>query len=87
MIRYEGPAGKVGSSGIFAAMYQACMAWKPMGRPTVREQRGKSVVRIDGVDTAHADGSIRRAAAASDTGPLPNAHSPRHERTRSLWQA
>ena len=27
------------------------MAWKPMGRPTVREQRGKWVVRIDGVDT------------------------------------
>ena len=27
------------------------MAWKPMGRPTVREQRGKWVVRVDGVDT------------------------------------
>ena len=27
------------------------MAWKPMGRPTVREQRNKWVVRIDGVDT------------------------------------
>ena len=27
------------------------MAWKPMGRPTVREQRSKWVVRIDGVDT------------------------------------
>ena len=38
-------------------MYQKCinkgvaLAWKPMGRPTVREQRSKWVVRIDGVDT------------------------------------
>ena len=38
-------------------MYQTCinkgvaLAWKPMGRPTVREQRNKWIVRIDGVDT------------------------------------
>ena len=27
------------------------MAWKPTGRPTVRQQRDKWVVRIDGIDT------------------------------------
>jgi hypothetical protein len=27
------------------------MAWKPTGRPTVRQQRGKWVVRVDGIDT------------------------------------
>jgi hypothetical protein len=27
------------------------MAWKPTGRPTVRQQREKWVVRIDGIDT------------------------------------
>ena len=28
------------------------MGWKMTGRPTVRQQRGKRVVRVDGVDTA-----------------------------------
>lgn len=27
------------------------MAWKPTGRPTVRQQREKWVVRVDGIDT------------------------------------
>jgi hypothetical protein len=27
------------------------MAWKPTGRPTVRPQRDKWVVRMDGIDT------------------------------------
>jgi hypothetical protein len=27
------------------------MAWKPTGRPTVRRQRDKWVVRVDGIDT------------------------------------
>ena len=27
------------------------MAWKPTGRPTVRQQRDKWVVRVDGIDT------------------------------------
>ena len=29
----------------------AVMAWKPTGRPTVRSQRDKWVVRVDGIDT------------------------------------
>jgi hypothetical protein len=29
----------------------AVMAWKPTGRPTVRRQRDKWVVRVDGIDT------------------------------------
>ena len=39
-------------------MYHRCinigggpMAWKPTGEPTVRQQRGRWVVRIDGIDT------------------------------------
>ena len=35
-------------------MYQnlgVVMAWKPIGQPTVRQQRGRWVVRLDGVDT------------------------------------
>ena len=46
-----------GALGHFRPMYQTCinkgvaLAWKPMGRPTVREQRNKWIVRIDGVDT------------------------------------
>ena len=27
------------------------MAWKPTGQPTVRRQREKWVVRVDGIDT------------------------------------
>ena len=27
------------------------MAWKPTGRPTLRQQREKWVVRVDGIDT------------------------------------
>ena len=27
------------------------MAWKPTGRPTVRQQRERWVVRVDGIDT------------------------------------
>jgi len=41
-------------------MYQRCIkmywevtvAWKPTGRPVVRQQRDRWVVRIDGIDTA-----------------------------------
>jgi hypothetical protein len=34
-------------------MYQTevAMGWKPTGRPTVRQQRDKWVVRVDGIDT------------------------------------
>ncbi len=34
-------------------MYQkeVAVAWKPTGRPTVRQQRDKWVVRVDGIDT------------------------------------
>ena len=28
------------------------MSWKAVGKPTVRQQRGKWVVRVDGIDTA-----------------------------------
>jgi hypothetical protein len=28
------------------------MTWKPAGRPVVRQQRDRWVVRVDGIDTA-----------------------------------
>jgi len=35
------------------------MAWKATGQPTVRKQRDKWVVRVDGIDTATATGKHR----------------------------
>ena len=73
-------------------MYQRCikpgwcrMAWKAMGQPQVRQQRGRWVVRVDGVDTTTGTSrprqlgtyASRRAAqraateaAASGAGPI-----------------
>ena len=34
------------------------MGWKPTGQPTVRKQRDKWVVRVDGIDTVAIDGVI-----------------------------
>ena len=38
---------------MYQSMYQSegRLAWKPTGRPTVRQQRDKWVVRVDGIDT------------------------------------
>jgi hypothetical protein len=35
----------------FGIGIEGCMAWKSTGRPIVRQQRDKWVVRVDGIDT------------------------------------
>ncbi len=35
------------------------MAWKATGQPTVRKQRDKWVVRVDGIDTVTGDEHLR----------------------------
>src|SRR4051812_4951127 len=35
----------------FGIGIEGCMAWKSTGRPMVRQQRDKWVVRVDGIDT------------------------------------
>ena len=38
------------------------MGWKATGQPTVRKQRDKWVVRVDGIDTATGNTGLGRSA-------------------------
>jgi integrase len=54
------------------------MAWKATGQPTVREQRDKWVVRVDGIDTATGKHRPRQLGTyASQRSALSAAHSMR----------
>jgi len=49
------------------------MAWKATGQPTVREQRDKWVVRVDGIDTAtgkHRPRQLGTYASLADLGAI-----------------
>jgi hypothetical protein len=50
------------------------MAWKPLGEPSVRKQRGKWAVRVDGVDTdvgARSDAPSAPTSGGFGSAPLP----------------
>jgi hypothetical protein len=51
------------------------MAWKPTGRPTVRRQRDKWVVRVDGIDTVSGNRRPRQPGTFASNGAAQRAAS------------
>ena len=62
------------------------MGWKPTGEPTVRKQRDKWVVRVDGLDTETGNVRprriIRNAPAGKETSGFGNPYSVAYDTKR-----
>ena len=59
------------------------MAWKPTGRPTVRQQREKWVVRVDGIDTE--TGKHRPRQLGTFASPEPRRRQPHRSPPMEVW--